>query len=111
MMLSRRPAQIVGERPISQRLSEMHAAHRLIAIEVREGASDSQDAVITAGGKAHGVGRFAQQRKPSRVGLDDGLQHGAAGLRIGAHRAASIDLPASGGPTSSMVSRQVVAGR
>ena len=83
---SRRAAQIVREGPISQRFSEMDAAHCILAIEVRKRASNPQNAVIAAGGKAHGVGRLAQQREPSRVGLDDRLQDGAAGLRVGSHR-------------------------
>src|SRR5262249_16489994 len=56
---SRRAAQIVREGPIGECFGEMDAAHLILAVEVRKSASDPQDAVITAGGKAHGVGRLA----------------------------------------------------
>ena len=57
-----RAANFVGQRPVGQRLGEVHAADFVGAVEVGERARHPQHPMVAAGGKPHGVGGFAQQR-------------------------------------------------
>ena len=56
---------LVGERPVGQRLGEMHAADLLGAVEIGERARDAQHAMIAARREPHRVGGIADQRKPA----------------------------------------------
>ena len=61
------PPEIVGEGPIGERFCEIDPAHCILAVEVREGACDPQDAVITARRETHGVERLTQQPESCRI--------------------------------------------
>ena len=56
----RRAPHLVDQRAIRQRLGQMDAADFFGAIEIRQGARDTQNAMIAARRKPHGVGGLAQ---------------------------------------------------
>jgi hypothetical protein len=47
----------------------MHAADLVVAVEVGQRARDAQHAMVTAGGKPHGVGGFAPSASPLPSGF------------------------------------------
>src|SRR5262249_59683522 len=67
-LASRRAAHLIGQGPIGECLGKMDAAYFVGAVEVGKGAGHPQHAMIAARRKPHGVGSFAQQRKPACVG-------------------------------------------
>lgn len=77
---------------VRQRFGDVDAADSLCAGEVGDGAGDAQDAVVAAGGEAHGVGGVGQELDPAGIGLRDGVEQFALRLGIGAHALAVVAL-------------------
>ena len=53
----------------------MDAPHPRLAVEISERPPDLQHAMETAGGKAHGIGRIADEGQALRIGLRHFFQH------------------------------------